>query len=132
MMPRLIFGAFVFVSFFAAVASAHHSHAMYDYDGRITVTGTASEVHWRNPHVWLYVTATGENGESQNWVFEGGAPAELVRQGWNGENPKPGDPVTVLALPLKDGARGGLLRRVTFADGSEFTYNSPVTGPFEP
>lgn len=115
-----------------APASAHHSHAMYDYDGRLTLSGTATELHWRNPHVWLYMSATDENGEVTNWVFEGGAPSELTRQGWNGSKPSPGDQITVLALPLKDGARGGLLRRVTFADGSEFNYVSPVTGPFEP
>jgi hypothetical protein len=130
-MPRAFLIGVLIAASFAVAASAHHSHAMYDYEGRVTVNGTVTEFDWTNPHIWLYVRVMDDNGEAQSWVFEGGAPAELARQGWSGENPKPGDTVTVLALPLKDGARGGLLRRVTFADGSNFTYNSPVTGPFQ-
>ncbi|MEE8438086.1 MAG: DUF6152 family protein [Micropepsaceae bacterium] len=116
----------------SAPVSAHHSHAMYDHEGRLTLSGTATELHWGNPHVWLYMSVTDENGVVTNWVLEGGAPGVLARQGWNGEAPIPGDQITVLALPLKDGARGGMLRRLTFADGSEFNYVSPVTGAFEP
>jgi hypothetical protein len=132
MTGRIIACTLFLAGTFCASAFAHHSHAMYDYEGRLTLTGTATQIHWRNPHVWLYMSVTDENGEAANWVFEGGAPAELARQGWNGDKPKSGDQITVLALPLRDGARGGLLRRVTFADGSEFNYVSPVTGAFEP
>ena len=131
MRVRVIAGACALVSCFALSANAHHSHAMYDYESRVTVAGTVTEFDWTNPHVWLYLSVAGDDGTAQNWVFEAGAPAELARQGWNGDSPRTGDEITVLALPLKDGARGGLLRRVTFADGSEFTYNSPVSGPFE-
>ena len=132
MARKFIVGSLLLVWALGVPAAAHHSHAMYDYDGRLTLTGTATALHWGNPHVWLYMSVTDENGVATNWVLEGGAPGVLARQGWNGDAPKVGDQITVFALPLRDGAHGGLLRRLTFADGSEFNYVSPVTGAFEP
>jgi hypothetical protein len=132
MTGRFVFWSLLVGCILGAPALAHHSHAMYDYDSYVTLTGTATELHWSNPHVWLYMSVIDENGETANWVLEGGAPGVLARQGWSGEAPKPGDQITVIALPLKDGARGGMIRRLTFPDGSEFNYVSPVTGAFEP
>lgn len=119
--------ALILTSLCAAPVLAHHSHAMYEAERRITVTGTATELQWSNPHVWLYMEGTDDTGESGNWVLEGGAPAELTRQGWTGEFPKPGDTITVVIRPLKEGSRGGLIRTITFADGLEFGYVSPDT-----
>jgi hypothetical protein len=95
---------------------------MYEPTERITLVGTVSQLQWNNPHVFLYITAEDENGEIGNWTLEGGAPAVLLRQGWPSGSPQPGDAVTVTIRPLLAGTRGGLIRTVTFADGSTFTY----------
>lgn len=44
---------------FAAPGLSHHSHAMFDYATTITVTGTVSDVSYRNPHVFLCIDAEG-------------------------------------------------------------------------
>ena len=124
---RLFGFALLFALSLAAVARAHHTHAMYEPELRVTLKGTATALHWSNPHVWLYMTMVDENGQSANWVLEGGAPVELTRQGWRGDKPAPGDAITVTIRPLKDGARGGLIRTIEFADGSQFGYVSPDT-----
>ena len=124
MIPRSIVCAFVISSAYAVSAWAHHSPAMYEATERITLVGTVEGLQWNNPHVWLYLVVEDEQGQKNNWTLEGGAPATLIRQGWPSGSPKPGDEITVIIRPLKTGARGGLIREVTFADGSEFVYTS--------
>ena len=97
---------------------------MYEATERITLVGTVEGLQWNNPHVWLYLVVEDEQGAQSNWTLEGGAPATLIRQGWPSGSPKPGDEITVIIRPLKTGARGGLIREVTFADGYEFIYTS--------
>ena len=128
MTPRLLAFALVFGSTYAASAWGHHSPAMYEATERITLVGIVQELQWNNPHVWLYMVVEDVLGQPGNWVLEGGAPATLIRQGWPSGNPKPGDEITVIVRPLKTGARGGLIREVTFANGSEFVY-TPDRGP---
>ena len=102
-------------------SAAHHSHAMYDPDVRMTVDGTVKEYIWANPHVWVYVEIPDENGQPVEWILESSAPASLARNGWSPDSMKPGDVVTVTFGPLKDGTSGGLLGAVVLADGSTVT-----------
>lgn len=48
----------------------HHSHAMFDHDKEVTVTGTVSEWVFRNPHVFLYVDVKTDSGETVKWSVE--------------------------------------------------------------
>ena len=105
----------------ATPASAHHSHAMYESDREVTLTGTVEALQWSNPHVFLYLVIRDEDGQTGNWALEDGSPTALLRQGWPQGNPKPGDEVSVTVRLLKTG-RGGLIRATTFADQTEFIY----------
>ena len=107
---------------FATAAWGHHSHSMYEPTKEVTLAGTVKELQWNNPHVVLYIVVLDEDGRANNWALESGSPVQLREQGWPRDNPKPGDNITVTIRPLKAGARGGLLRTVTFADRSEFIY----------
>jgi hypothetical protein len=105
----------------SAPAIAHHSHAMYDPNARMTVEATVTEYIWANPHVWVYVEIPDENGRPVQWILESGAPASLARSGWSPDSMKPGDLVTVTFGPLKDGTAGGLLGAAVLADGTTVT-----------
>jgi hypothetical protein len=105
----------------AVPVAAHHSHAMYNPNVRMTVEGTVKEYIWANPHVWVYVEIPDENGQPVEWILESAAPASLSRNGWTPQSMKPGDQVTVTFGPLKDGTSGGLLGAVVLADGSTVT-----------
>jgi hypothetical protein len=105
----------------ASPAAAHHSHAMYNPDVRMTVEATVKEYIWANPHVWVYVEIPDENGNPVEWILESGAPASLTRSGWSPQSMKPGDLVTVTFGPLKDGTSGGLLGAVQLVDGTTVT-----------
>ncbi len=46
------------------------------------------------------------------------SPNYLGRRGWTKNTLKPGDKVTIVILPLKDGSKGGTFLRCTLADGT--------------
>ena len=110
---------------FAAPAWGHHSRAMYEpAENAITIVGNVTELLWANPHVYIYIDVANGDGQTESWALEGGSPHQLTQQGLPRGNLQPGDEITVLVRQLKSGGRGGLFRAVTFADGSNFVYES--------
>src|SRR5688572_2737796 len=53
-----------------APAASHHSHTMFDHTKEVTITGTVTQFVFRNPHVFLYVDAKGEDGGTVNYWIE--------------------------------------------------------------
>ena len=43
-------------------AWAHHSHGNYDMTQFTNLKGKVTEVHWNNPHSWIYLEVTGDKG----------------------------------------------------------------------
>lgn len=101
----------------AQPAMAHHSFAMFDLTKEVTVQGVVKQFTWANPHVWLDIMVSGDNGQAQTWGLESLAVGLLYRQGWTADSLKPGDKVSVVVHPMRDGSFGGQLMRVTLADG---------------
>jgi hypothetical protein len=105
--------------------SAHHSTTMFDKDKVILLEGVVKELHWTNPHVAIFI----DNGVAKPgvpdglWVVELTSPSSLTRSGWSRSIVKPGEKVTVEVYPLRDGTKGGGLRKITFAGGKSCTYN---------
>ncbi|MGY9105019.1 MAG: DUF6152 family protein, partial [Alphaproteobacteria bacterium] len=97
-------------------AFGHHSHAMFDRDTTLTVTGTVDTLDWTNPHVWLHVNASDEAGEVVRWSLELGSPAQIARRGWRPRTVSPGD--TVALNPLFNGEPIGSLVGIALPDGS--------------
>jgi hypothetical protein len=115
-------GLFVLALAFAALAApglagAHHSTAMFDVDKSVTLNGVIKEFQWTNPHAWIQIVAPGPNGATAEWSIECSSPNTLSRQGWKPSMLKPGDKVTIVANPMKDGTNAGLLVTLTLADG---------------
>ncbi len=110
-----------------APASAHHSAAMFDHDKKVSLTGTIVQFGWTNPHSWISIDVPNENGGTDRWSVECNSPNNLARQGWKSTSLKPGDKVTVVIHPLRNGDKGGSFLSVTFADGTVLadpTYNA--------
>src|SRR5262245_65456321 len=54
---------------------AHHSFAAeFDDTKPVKITGTITNVEWKNPHIWFYVDVKNADGTVTNWGFAGGAP----------------------------------------------------------
>lgn len=100
----------------ATPSSAHHSFAMFDAKAEVTLQGTVKEFQWTNPHTWLQVMVA-EGGKQVEWSIEGSSPNILARTGWTNDIFKPGDKVSVVIHPMKDGSSGGQFIKATLADG---------------
>jgi hypothetical protein len=119
---RWRWSTFIFVAlcFLApSFALAHHSiTAEFDPSKVIVLKGTITAVDWVNPHVYLHLDVTDENGKTANWAFETYPPAVLKRGGLNRETFKEGQVVSIDAFAPKDGTKNlAYLKHITFADG---------------
>ena len=102
----------------SATASAHHAFSMFDQRTTIELKGTIKEFQWTNPHVWVQLLVTQDDGSVVEWSIEGSSPNGLRRQGWKVTTLQPGMEVVLVANPLRNGDPGGSLVRVTLADGT--------------
>ena len=107
----------VLLVFASAPALAHHSYAMFDGEKTLTIEGTVKELQWANPHVWLEIAVL-RGADAGDWSFEGGPIQQLKRIGWSSEVVKPGDKVTVVVHPLRNGSKGGALMWITLPNGT--------------
>src|SRR3990167_7690112 len=101
----------------AAPVLAHHSFAMFDNTRSITLHGTVTKFQWTNPHAYLEVDADQAGGKTRHYTLEMTSINMMSRGGWTSRTIKPGDVVTVIAAPLRDGQPGGLVLEVTLPDG---------------
>ena len=98
---------------------AHHSFAMFDTDHPTELQGTVQEFKFTSPHTFIIFVAKQEDGTTQTWSLEGGAPSALVRDGWSSKTLKPGDELKMTIQPLRSGAPGGSwnVGKTKFKDG---------------
>jgi len=109
---------FVLVTTWHAPAAAHHSFAaVFDRDRPVELTGTVTKVEWTNPHVWFYIDVKNESGALDNWGFEMGSPAGLIRRGWNHTHLQTGHVVTVSGVRARDGSLRGAVLTVKLSTG---------------
>jgi len=104
----------------ASPGFAHHSHAMFDSTKEVTLVGTVKEFDWTNPHCWIQVLVPDPNDPKAppvEWGVEMGAPFQLLRHGWKPDSVKPGDKISVVVNPLRDGRTAGQIVSAFGADG---------------
>jgi hypothetical protein len=133
-MKKVVIAAVVATVGLALPAFAHHSGAMFDHEKQATLNGTVKEFQYTNPHSWLIILVPGADPATlTEWGFESEGPSTLLRAGIKAKTFMPGDKVSVLCNPLKDGRPGGLLISATTADGTTYTAHIPAGfGPPQP
>ena len=87
-------------------------------------------MEWINPHSWLHLEVTQDDGTVEDWMIEAGPPGVLVRRGWTKDSIQPGIEVVVEGYQARDGSHRANGRDVTFPDGSRLFAGS--TGPGAP
>ena len=73
-----------------------------------------------NPHCWLQVLVPAPNDPQAapvEWGVEMDSPLAMFRRGWKPDSLKPGDKITVVVNPLRDGEPGGQVVSVVGPDG---------------
>ena len=104
--------------FASVIALAHHSNVMFDKEKEISLKGTVKEFVFANPHVSILISVADANGVTTDWSFEAASTQGMVRAGWRKSTLKPGDSVTIVGRPLRDGRPGAQLVRAILADGT--------------
>ena len=103
---------------------AHHGNASYE-NKEVTIKGKVTNWIWSNPHTFLMLDVTDENGKVAHWVCENNAPSTLVNFGFTAKTFKNGDEVTVvMAAVAKNGTPVGRINKIILANG--FVMNSEV------
>ena len=129
MYATLVAGALA-IMVYAVPAVAHHAFgAEFDTDAPIRLQGNIVRVEWVNPHSWIHIEVTKEDGTKEVWMVEGGTPNVLQRRGLRRECLPIGTELIVDGYQAKDHS---LLRAngrdVTFSDGTKFFLGSSGTG----
>ncbi len=99
---------------------AHHSFGIFDRNKRTTLVGTVKELQWTNPHCFIQLLVAREGdaqGTQDEWSIEMASPGQLVRGGWKPRTLKPGDKITVVIFPMRDGSKGGYFVSGTGSNG---------------
>jgi hypothetical protein len=127
-MQRKFFGlaalCAVLVTLVALPAAAHHSHNAYEVTKWTTMEGTVTEIHYLQPHSWVYMEVKDEKGgEPLVWALEATGPQGILRNGVTREDVKPGDKIKVRCHLLRDGSNGCLLGFVTPIHGDQARGN---------
>jgi hypothetical protein len=109
---------------------AHHSFGMFDAsdEAEILVEGVIKRWQFVNPHSWLIVTVSNQDGSATDWSFEASSVPNLVRLGVTKETFRQGEKVRVIAAPMRDGRPAGGLKLVRHEDGSYTFPNDPGVG----
>ena len=110
---------FVLVAAFTVSAPvfAHHGNASYDYEKTITLKGTVTQWAWANPHCVILFDVTDESGQVVHWSAETENPTTMTHQGWTRQSFKPGDPITLTVITVKNGKPIGRIVYAVQADG---------------
>ncbi|MDQ8756711.1 DUF6152 family protein [Sphingosinicella sp. LHD-64] len=90
-----------------AAAIAHHGWSSYDATRTITLTAPLTDVAWRNPHGTARVAY-----RNQQWDVVLAPVARMEARGLTREMVAPGNRVTLVGYPRRDGTREMRIERV--------------------
>ena len=95
---------------------AHHSMAMFDMEKVVTLSGTVTEFQWTNPHCFIQLSVP-KGSAVEEWSVEMAAPLQLFARGWKKSMVRPGDRISVVIHPMRDGSKGGVIVSAASVDG---------------
>ena len=111
----------------AGSAAAHHSTvAIYDSSQRIEVTGTVEEIHWRNPHGRILLSASDDAGGTVQWEVETPAIVVLRILGIGQDFIDVGDRITIAGSPARRSPHEMNASNILLSSGYELAFGRNV------
>jgi uncharacterized protein DUF6152 len=103
-----------------AASAAHHSvGGEFDMSKSLTLKGTISKVDWINPHPYVHLAVRDANGRVRTWGLST-LPIPMLRKAGLTKEAflgRPGEVVTIAAMPARNGKDLGWITRITYSDG---------------
>ena len=123
------FTAFAVGVFVAPAGFAHHGFGTFVMDEDVEITGTVTGLDFVNPHAWLYLDVTQDDGEVTAMRCEMRSATTLRRSGWSPELFPEGEQVTITGSPDRDDPFSCYVSTVIFDDGSSLDRYGQVSAP---
>jgi hypothetical protein len=111
--------AFAVVPLAHEVIAHHNMTAIFDFNDRVTLTGSLTKVDWRNPHIYLTVDVKSAAGAMETWQAEGPSPTwfrirDIGKDDFAGNI---GKSLSVELSRARDKSPAGLIRTITLPSG---------------
>jgi hypothetical protein len=116
----------------ALPAAAHHAFGSeFDANRPVLLRGKVVKVEWVNPHAWIHLEITNQQGAKEVWMVEGGSPNSLLRRGLTKDSLPIGTELVVDGYQARDHSlKRANGRNITFTDGRKAFLGS--SGPGAP
>lgn len=102
----------------AGASQAHHgSNTHFDQSQSVELSGIITEIRWVNPHSYVHLEVTADNGSVESWRCEMRAAAVLKRSGWNESMFRPGSRIDIEGVPARREERTCYVRSLSIDGG---------------
>jgi len=109
----------------AAPAAPHHAFASeFDINKPVSLTGPVTRMEWTNPHAWLFVENTREDGTVEEWAVELVGINDLLRLGWGRSRVQEGDVLSIQGYGARNGTNTANAASVTITETGELLWES--------
>jgi hypothetical protein len=111
--------------FASGLTAAHHSFsAEFDVGRPVAITGTVTEIEWTNPHAWVHLAVTDDDGNTEQWAVEMVGINALVRSGMSPRTVEAGDVLTITGFGARNGTNTANASSVTRTENGERLWSS--------
>jgi hypothetical protein len=96
---------------------------MFDMTRNVTYRGVVKEYTWQNPHSHIVIIVGTDAPDASTigtWKIEASSISLMVSQGWKRTTFAPGDRITVVAHPSRNGSHDVLLFYAIKPDGTRY------------
>jgi hypothetical protein len=109
----------------AAPAAPHHAFASeFDINKPVSLTGPVTRMEWTNPHAWLFVENTREDGTVEEWAVELVGINDLLRLGWGRSRVQEGDVLSIQGYGARNGTNTANAASVRITETDELLWES--------
>lgn len=118
-----------FVAFAAMSSDAHHAFsAEFDANRPVELEGTVARVEWINPHGWIHVAVTDDDGSESIWMVEMGSIGTLVRRGITRDSIPIGTAIKVNGFQARNGMNRASGESITTPGGDRLIVGAAGIG----